>query len=94
MLGGIWVTTALAIMFILLAAKTFGWLFFNATNVNFINNFFGYTTTAPTVPIWSYPPLLASYLVDKQRSSRSGWSSSSVRGSSVGPGRCSCRRRG
>jgi len=64
MLGGIWVTAVLAIVFVLLAEKTFGWLFYNATNVNFINWFFGYTTTNPTVPIWSYPPLLASYLVD------------------------------
>jgi basic amino acid/polyamine antiporter, APA family len=64
MLGGIWVTAALAIAFVLLAAKTFGWLFFNATNANFINWFYGYTTTDPTVPIWSYPPLLASYLID------------------------------
>ncbi len=64
MLGGIWVTAVLAIVFVLLAAKTFGWLFFNATNVNFINWFYGYTTTDPTVPIWSYPPLLASYLID------------------------------
>ena len=46
MLGGIWVTAILAIVFLLLAAKTFGWLFFNATNVNFINYFYGYTTTA------------------------------------------------
>jgi basic amino acid/polyamine antiporter, APA family len=64
MLGGIWVTAALAIVFVALAAKTFGWLFFNATNVNFINYFYGYTDPAPTVPIWSYPPLIASYLVD------------------------------
>jgi amino acid transporter len=64
MLGGIWVTAVLAIAFVLLAAKTFGWQFFAATNVNFINWFYGYTTTDPTVPIWSYPPLLASYLVD------------------------------
>jgi amino acid transporter len=64
MLGGIWVTAVLAIVFVLLAAKTFGWDFFNATNVNFINWFYGYTTTDPTVPIWSYPPLLASYLID------------------------------
>ena len=64
MLGGIWVTAVLAIVFVLLAAKTFGWLFFNATNVNFINWFYGYTPGPPTVPIWSYPPLLASYLVD------------------------------
>jgi basic amino acid/polyamine antiporter, APA family len=64
MLGGIWVTAGLSIVFVLLAAKTFGWLFYNATNVNFINWFYGYTTTDPTVPIWSYPPLIASYLVD------------------------------
>jgi basic amino acid/polyamine antiporter, APA family len=64
MLGGIWVTAALALAFVLLAAKTFGWDFFTATNANFINYFYGYTTTAPTVPIWSYPPLLASYLID------------------------------
>ena len=48
----------------LLAARTFGWDFFTATNANFINYFYGYTTTAPTVPIWSYPPLLVSYLID------------------------------
>jgi amino acid transporter len=64
MLGGIWVTAILAIVFVLLAAKTFGWQFFNATNVNFINWFYGYTTTDPTIPIWSYPPLLASFLID------------------------------
>jgi amino acid transporter len=64
MLGGIWVTAVLAIAFVLLAARTFGWDFFTATNANFINYFYGYTTTAPTVPIWSYPPLLASYLID------------------------------
>jgi amino acid transporter len=64
MLGGIWITAGLALVFILLAAKTFGWLFFNATNVNFIQNFYGYTATPPVVPIWSYPPLIASYLID------------------------------
>ncbi len=64
MLGGLWVTALLAIVFIVLAAKTFGWEFFNATNVNFVNYFYLYTETAPTIPIWSYPPLLASYLID------------------------------
>ncbi len=64
MLGGIWVTAGLALVFVLLAAKTFGWDFFTATNANFINYFYGYTTTDPTVPIWSYPPLLVSYLID------------------------------
>ena len=64
MLGGLWVTVILAIVFVLLAAKTFGWDFFNAANVNFINYAYGYVTVAPAVPIWAYPPLLASFLVD------------------------------
>ena len=64
MLGGLWVTIALAIVFVLLASKTFGWDFFNATNVNFINYAYGYVTVAPTIPIWGYPPLLASFLID------------------------------
>ena len=66
MLGGIWVTIILALIFVFLAAKTFGWTFFNATNVDFINYFYGYTTTAPTIPIWGYPPLLVSFLLDNR----------------------------
>ena len=66
MLGGIWVTVLLAIIFVVLAAKTFGWTFFNATNVDFVNWFYGYTQTAPTIPIWGYPPLLVSFLVDNR----------------------------
>ena len=64
MLGGLWVTVILAIAFVLLAAKTFGWDFFNATNVNFINYAYGYVTAAPAIPIWGYPPLLAAFLID------------------------------
>jgi len=64
MLGGLWVTIILAIAFVLLAAKTFGWDFFNATNVNFIDWAYGYVTVAPAIPIWGYPPLLAAFLVD------------------------------
>ena len=64
MLGGLWVTIILAIVFVLLAAKTFGWDFFNATNVNFINYAYGYVTAAPAIPIWGYPPLLVSFLID------------------------------
>ena len=64
MLGGIWVTIVLALAFLLLVAKTFGWDFFNAGNVNFVNAAYGYTTTGTTIPIWGYPPLLASFLID------------------------------
>ena len=64
MLGGLWVTVGLAIVFLVLAANTFGWDFFNAANVAFVNYAYGYVTTAPAIPIWTYPPLLASFLID------------------------------
>jgi len=57
MMWGLWVTVAIAVVFLLLASKFFGWEFFNAGNVNFINYFYGYTT-ANTIPVWTYPPLL------------------------------------
>ena len=63
MLGGIWVTAGLAVVFVLLAAKAFGWQFFNATNLNYIGSLYP-PFTPPLIPIWSYPPLIASYLVD------------------------------
>src|SRR5512146_278876 len=66
MLGGIWVTIVLALVFIFLADKTFGWTFFNSTNVSYIDYAYGYTTTAPVIPIWGYPPLLASFLIDSR----------------------------
>jgi APA family basic amino acid/polyamine antiporter len=67
MLGGIWVATILAIVFVLLAAKTFGWAFFQATNVNFLDLFYA-VEGAPeaVIPIWSYPVLLASFLIDNR----------------------------
>jgi basic amino acid/polyamine antiporter, APA family len=64
MLGGLWVTIGLAVVFVLLASKTFGWDFFNASNVNFINYAYGYVTVPPTIPIWGYPPMLAAFLID------------------------------
>jgi amino acid transporter len=64
MLGGLWVTVILAVGFVLLAAKTFGWEFFTASNITYVNYAYGYTTTAPTIPIWGYPPMLAGFLID------------------------------
>jgi amino acid transporter len=66
MLGGLWVTIALAIVFVLLAAKTFGWDFFNASNVSYVNYAYGYVTVPPATPIWGYPPLLAAFLLDSR----------------------------
>jgi amino acid transporter len=67
MLGGIWVTVILAIVFVLLAAKTFGWVFFQSTNVNFLDSFYGVEgAPAPVIPLWGYPFLLASFLIDSR----------------------------
>jgi APA family basic amino acid/polyamine antiporter len=60
---GLWVTAAMAVVFVLLVAKTFGWEFFNAANANYWFPLYGGTAEA-TIPIWPYPPLLASFLVD------------------------------
>jgi amino acid transporter len=58
MMYGLWVTIAIAVVFLLLASKFFGWNFFNAGNVNFINFFYGYTDSNGPIPVWTYPPLL------------------------------------
>jgi len=57
MMYGLWVTIAIALVFILLAAKFFGWQFFNAANLNYWNLVYGYITKAP-MSVWPYPPLL------------------------------------
>jgi len=64
MLGGLWVTAGLAVVFVVLAANTFGWTFFNASNVTYVNYAYAYTTTPPPMPIWGYPPMLAAFLID------------------------------
>jgi basic amino acid/polyamine antiporter, APA family len=67
MLGGLWVTIALAIVFLLLVAKTFGWEFFNAANVTYVNWAYLYVPADQTTVfggLWAYPPLLASFLID------------------------------
>jgi basic amino acid/polyamine antiporter, APA family len=67
MLGGLWATAALAVVFVFLAAKTFGWTFFNASNGTYVNWAYGYVdyvADVPVVPIWGFPGLMASYLID------------------------------
>ena len=63
MLGGIWVTAGLSIVFVLLPPRPSGG---SSTTPPTSTSSIGSTatTTDPTVPIWSYPPLIASYLVD------------------------------
>jgi amino acid transporter len=61
MFFGLWVTIAIACVFILLASKFFGWQWFNAANLNYWNVVYG--AGKSPVPIWAYPPLLASFYI-------------------------------
>jgi amino acid transporter len=59
MMWGLWVTIAVALVFLLLASKFFGWQWFNAANLNYWNVVYGLGKSP--IPIWSYPPLLVSF---------------------------------
>jgi amino acid transporter len=59
MMWGLWVTIGVAVVFILLSAKFFGWDFFNGANLNYWALVYGFGDA--TIPVWSYPPLLASF---------------------------------
>jgi basic amino acid/polyamine antiporter, APA family len=59
MMYGLWVTVAVAVVFLLLATKFFGWQWFNAANLNYWNVVYG--TGSSPIPVWSYPPLLVSF---------------------------------
>jgi basic amino acid/polyamine antiporter, APA family len=56
MFFGLWITTALVVIFFLLAAKTFGWAFYQNTNAATYN-------LVQPLPIWPYPVLFAGWLV-------------------------------
>jgi APA family basic amino acid/polyamine antiporter len=60
MMWGLWVTVAIAVVFVLLAAKFFGWQFFNGANLAYWNVVYG--TGQAAIPIWPYPPLLVSFV--------------------------------
>jgi basic amino acid/polyamine antiporter, APA family len=64
MMWGLWVTIAVAFVFLLLASKFFGWQFFNAANLNYWNVVYG--TGEAAIPIWPFPPLLAAFYFHSQ----------------------------
>ena len=63
MFGGLWITVLLAVVFLLLIDKTFGWAFYqNSNQINY--QAFILNPAAKTVlPIWPYPVLFAAWLV-------------------------------
>jgi basic amino acid/polyamine antiporter, APA family len=56
MFFGLWITTALVVIFFLLMAKTFGWAFYQNANAAFFNGSF-------PLPVWPYPFMFAGWLV-------------------------------
>ena len=59
MMWGLWITVAVAVVFLLLATRFFGWQWFNAANLNYWDVVYGLGKSP--IPVWSYPPLLVSF---------------------------------
>jgi basic amino acid/polyamine antiporter, APA family len=62
--GALIATTILALIMLLLFAKTFGWDFYNAANNGYWGTFFAYVEGAPLQFTFPYPGLLAAWLLD------------------------------
>jgi APA family basic amino acid/polyamine antiporter len=62
--GALIATTILAVIMLLLFAKTFGWDFYNAANNGYWGTFFAYVEGAPLQFTFPYPGLLAAWLLD------------------------------
>jgi basic amino acid/polyamine antiporter, APA family len=62
--GALIVTTILAVVTLLLFAKTFGWDFYNASNNGYWGTFYAYVEGAPLGLTFPYPGLLAAWLMD------------------------------
>jgi APA family basic amino acid/polyamine antiporter len=56
MFFGLWITTALVVIFFLLMAKTLGWDFYQNANAAFFNGAF-------PLPVWPYPFMFVGWLV-------------------------------
>jgi basic amino acid/polyamine antiporter, APA family len=64
MMWGLWGTVLMAIVFLLLAGKTFGSDFYMAANYNWANTFYGVEgAPTPAIPIWPYPAVLAGFYI-------------------------------
>ena len=66
MAAAIIVTTVGALILLALISKTIGWDFYNKANGAFWNYTFGYTTEPAPLPIWPYPALFATFLVNNR----------------------------
>jgi APA family basic amino acid/polyamine antiporter len=56
------VTTVLAIVLVYAISRTIGWDFYVQAGGAWWNYVWGYTTSAPALPVWPYPALLTAFL--------------------------------
>src|SRR5215467_11360364 len=62
MFGGLWITVALSVIFLLVVTKTFGNDFYNNSNALYWSAYYGGKIPA-AIPIWPYPVMFAGWLV-------------------------------
>jgi amino acid transporter len=63
MFGGLWITVALTVVFLLLIDKTFGWAFYQNSNQINYQVFVLNPHVHSVLPIWPYPVLFTAWLV-------------------------------
>jgi basic amino acid/polyamine antiporter, APA family len=63
MFGGLWITVALTVIFLLLINKTMGWAFYQNSNQLNYQVFILTPHVSTVLPIWPYPVLFAAWLV-------------------------------
>src|SRR5215469_11150042 len=61
MFGGLWITVILTVAFLLPAAKTFGWAFYQDSNQLNYQVFVANPHVKSVLPIWPYPVLFAAW---------------------------------
>ncbi|MGN6677335.1 MAG: APC family permease [Streptosporangiaceae bacterium] len=65
MFGGLWITVALSVLFLVLINKTMGTDFYNNSNALYWSAYYGGKVPA-AIPIWPYPVMFVGWLVHNQ----------------------------
>jgi APA family basic amino acid/polyamine antiporter len=65
MFGGLWITVALSVLFLVLVNKTMGQSFYNNTGALYWEAYYGGKVPA-AIPIWPYPVMFIGWLVHNQ----------------------------
>jgi APA family basic amino acid/polyamine antiporter len=65
MFGGLWITVALSVLFLVLVNKTMGQAFYNNTGALYWSAYYGGKVPA-AIPIWPYPVMFVGWLVHNQ----------------------------